>query len=150
MDVSLRTMGFLILVSAIFERHAYCQKAAVVKIGAVFTYDSVIGRGAKAAMEMAVEDVNSDPRILNGTQLELVMEDSSCSVFIGSIKGFPFLLSSNHPFTIAHILFYFFYFYILFLFVHSAIFFNYWPLFSVYCNLHLVKFTMYITTLHVY
>ncbi|KAG6387005.1 hypothetical protein SASPL_152187 [Salvia splendens] len=65
-----------------------CEKAPVVKVGAVFTYESVIGRGAKIAMEMAAEDVNSDPTILNGTQMELVMQDLGCSAFMGSIKAF--------------------------------------------------------------
>ncbi|KAG6385164.1 hypothetical protein SASPL_153992 [Salvia splendens] len=37
-------------------------------------------------MEMAVADVNSDPTILNGTQMDLVMEDLGCSAFMGSIK----------------------------------------------------------------
>ncbi|KAK6120624.1 hypothetical protein DH2020_045636 [Rehmannia glutinosa] len=65
-----------------------CEKPNVVKVGCVFTFDSVIGRGAKIAMEMAVEDINSDPRILNGTELRIIMEDTSCSVFMGSIKDF--------------------------------------------------------------
>ncbi|KAL0319846.1 UNVERIFIED_CONTAM: Glutamate receptor 3.7 [Sesamum radiatum] len=38
-------------------------------------------------MEMAVEDINSDPRILNGTQLRMVMEDPKCSAFMGSVKA---------------------------------------------------------------
>ncbi|KAM7495206.1 hypothetical protein LguiB_029815 [Lonicera macranthoides] len=66
-----------------------CQeKAGVVNVGAIFTFDSVIGKVAKAAMEVAVSDINKDPRILNGTQLKLIMEDASCSVFMGSIRAF--------------------------------------------------------------
>ncbi|KAA8524648.1 hypothetical protein F0562_011071 [Nyssa sinensis] len=55
--------------------------------GAIFTFDSVIGRVAKAAMEAAAFDINADPRILGGTQLNLIMEDANCSVFMGSIGG---------------------------------------------------------------
>lgn len=71
-----------------------CQRPAVVNIGAVFTFNSVIGRTSRAAMELAVSDVNSDPAILNGTQLKLIMGDANCSVFRGSIVGtFKFSLS---------------------------------------------------------
>ncbi|XP_054815562.1 glutamate receptor 3.7 isoform X2 [Prosopis cineraria] len=70
---------------------ARCQKPASVNIGAVFTFDSVIGRAAKVAMHMAVDDVNADPIVLNGTKLNLVMEDTNCNVFLGSIGAFRIL-----------------------------------------------------------
>ncbi|KAH6776088.1 glutamate receptor 5 [Perilla frutescens var. hirtella] len=73
---------------AFLHNIVYCEKPAEVRVGAVFTFDSVIGRGAKIAMEMAVEDVNSDPKILNGTELKVIMKDLSCSVFMGSIRAF--------------------------------------------------------------
>lgn len=85
-------VAFTLLELVLLDTSVHCEKPAVVKVGAVFTFDSVIGRGAKVAMEMAVEDINSDPRILNGTELKVIMEDESCSVFMGSIKGFPSLL----------------------------------------------------------
>ncbi|KAK7261086.1 hypothetical protein RIF29_27390 [Crotalaria pallida] len=68
-----------------------CQRPASVNIGAVFTFDSVIGRAAEVAMEMAVSDVNADPRVLNGTKLNLIKKDASCSVFLGSIGAFQAL-----------------------------------------------------------
>nr|BAL15054.1 glutamate receptor 3.1 [Solanum lycopersicum] len=46
-----------------------------------------MGRAVKKAMELAVSDINGDPSILNGTSLNLIMEDSECSVFKGSIGG---------------------------------------------------------------
>jgi len=49
----------------------YCQSPAVVNIGAVFTFNSTIGRVAKVVMETAISDVNVDPRILNRTKLNL-------------------------------------------------------------------------------
>lgn len=64
-----------------------CQRPAVVNIGAIFTFNSVIGRAAKVAMEAAVSDVNADPMILNGTELKLFMRDVKCNVFMGSIEG---------------------------------------------------------------
>lgn len=67
---------------------ADCQRPpATVNIAAVFTFDSVIGKAAEAAMKMAVSDVNSDLTILNETKLKLIMEDANCSVFLGSIRG---------------------------------------------------------------
>ncbi|KAL6287376.1 hypothetical protein ACE6H2_011766 [Prunus campanulata] len=69
----------------------YCQRPSVVNIGAIFTFNSVIGRVARTAMEAAVSDVNADPRILNGTELRLHMEDANCSVFLGSVEVFQVL-----------------------------------------------------------
>ncbi|KAL8511178.1 hypothetical protein ACS0TY_017849 [Phlomoides rotata] len=89
MELSVMTVVFTVMNLLLFlDTPVQCEKPSAVKVGAVLTFDSVIGRGAKIAMEMAVEDINSDPKILNGTQLEVIMEDSSCSVFMGLIKAF--------------------------------------------------------------
>lgn len=69
------------------NKHGNCERPDVVNVGAVFAFNSVIGRAAKKAMELAVSDINGDPNILNGTSLNLIMEDSICSVFKGSIGG---------------------------------------------------------------
>ncbi|XP_010414001.1 PREDICTED: glutamate receptor 3.7 isoform X1 [Camelina sativa] len=68
-----------------------CQRPDVVNLGAVFAFDSVIGRAAKVALEAAVSDVNADTSVLNGTKLRLLMEDSVCNVFHGSIGAFKLL-----------------------------------------------------------
>lgn len=62
-------------------------RPASVNIGAVFAFDSVIGRAAKVAIEAAVADVNNDSSILRGTRLNLIMKDTNCSVFLGSVAG---------------------------------------------------------------
>jgi ionotropic glutamate receptor len=49
----------------------YCQSPAIVNIGAIFTFNSAIGRAPRVAMEAVVFDVNEDPKILNGTKLNL-------------------------------------------------------------------------------
>ena len=85
-------MPLIHLILVLFNTSAYCQKPAFVNVGAIFTYDSVIGRAAKAAMEIAVSDINADPNILNGTKLRLVMQDANCSVFMGSMRGTSLLL----------------------------------------------------------
>lgn len=59
----------------------------VVNIGAIFTFDSVIGKIAKVAIALAIEDVNSDPEILNGTKLTLKMQNTKSSDFLGIIEG---------------------------------------------------------------
>ncbi|KAJ8630325.1 hypothetical protein MRB53_023648 [Persea americana] len=68
-----------------------CKRPSVVNIGAVFTYNSTIGRVAKVAIEAAVRDINANSSVLGGTKLNLIMEDSHCSVFIGSIGAFRLL-----------------------------------------------------------
>lgn len=80
-------LPLLIFILVVFSSSVYCQRPAVVNIGAIFTFNSVIGRTAKVAMEAAVADVNADPTILSGTELKLSMKDVNCSVFMGSIEG---------------------------------------------------------------
>ena len=58
-----------------------------VTVGALFTYDSTIGRAAQLAIELAVDDVNADGKVLPGTQLNLVPQDTNCSGFLGTIEG---------------------------------------------------------------
>jgi glutamate receptor, ionotropic, plant len=45
-----------------------------VHIGALFTFDSVIGKAVRPAIELAVADVNADPSILLGTKLSVMQE----------------------------------------------------------------------------
>ncbi|KAM1218407.1 hypothetical protein TB2_045531 [Malus domestica] len=42
-------------------------------------------------MEAAFSDVNADPRILSGTELRLLMENTNSSVFLGSVEVFQVL-----------------------------------------------------------
>ncbi|RZB83676.1 glutamate receptor 3.7-like isoform X1 [Glycine soja] len=70
---------------------AHSGRPASVNIGAVFSFDSIIGRAAKTAMEMAVSDVNEDPTVLMGTKLNLIMKDAMCNAFLGSIGAFQVL-----------------------------------------------------------
>lgn len=58
-----------------------------VNIGALFTYNSTIGRSAKPAILAAVAEVNSDSSILNGTKLNIVFHDTNCSEFLGTMEG---------------------------------------------------------------
>ena len=67
------------------------SRPAAVNVGAIFSLNSTIGRVAKIAIDLAVKDVNSDPRVLGGTKLKVMIQDSSCSVFVGIVKGIFFL-----------------------------------------------------------
>ena len=62
-------------------------KPNVLNIGALFTFNSVIGRAAKPALQAAIDDVNSDPNILNGIELKLLLHDTNCSGFVGTMEG---------------------------------------------------------------
>ncbi|PQP96473.1 glutamate receptor 3.4 [Prunus yedoensis var. nudiflora] len=60
-------------------------------IGALFTLNSVIGRAAKPAIYAAIDDVNSDPSILPGTKLNVILYDTNCSEFLGTVEAFQLI-----------------------------------------------------------
>jgi hypothetical protein len=64
-----------------------------ITIGALFTFDSVIGRSARTAIQLAVDDVNRDPDVLSGTNLTIVFQDTNCTGFAGTIQGRQLSLS---------------------------------------------------------
>lgn len=66
---------------------ALSARPANVTIGALFTFDSVIGRSARAAIDLAVADVNRDAAVLNGTHLSVFAQDTKCSGFVGTIQA---------------------------------------------------------------
>lgn len=84
---------------------------SVVKIGAIFSLNSSIGKVAKVAVEAAIKDVNDDPTILNRTMLKLAMQDSKLdNEFLGIVEGtfsvtYPFCSFTNfHPFHDAQVI----------------------------------------------
>lgn len=62
------------------------SRPRVVNIGALFTYNSAIGRSAKPAILAAVDDVNKDSSILKGTKLNVIFHDTNCSAFVGTVE----------------------------------------------------------------
>ncbi|XP_027170279.1 glutamate receptor 3.4-like isoform X1 [Coffea eugenioides] len=58
-----------------------------VKVGALFTLNSFIGRSAKPAILAAFDEINSNPSILKGTKLKLILHDTNCSEFLGTVEG---------------------------------------------------------------
>nr|XP_019706769.1 glutamate receptor 3.5-like [Elaeis guineensis] len=63
------------------------SKPSVVNIGALFTFNSTIGRVAKLAIQLAVQDVNSNRNLLAGTMLNIIPRDTNCSGFLGIIQA---------------------------------------------------------------
>jgi ionotropic glutamate receptor len=74
-----------------------------VSIGAILSYQTIIGKVAKVAIEAAVEDVNSDPTVLSGTKIKLTMLDSNRSGFLGIVEG-KFFVTSLFCFSTCHLL----------------------------------------------
>ncbi|GAB2228718.1 hypothetical protein Droror1_Dr00022841 [Drosera rotundifolia] len=59
-----------------------------VNVGALITFDSVIGRAMRPAIQAAVDDVNVDSSVLQGTRLEVFFHDTNCSGFFGIVDGY--------------------------------------------------------------
>lgn len=70
------------------------SRPTVVSIGAIFTYNSTIGRVAKIAIEEAVRDVNNNSSVLNGTRLDVRIQNSNCNGFLGLVGGRDLSFSS--------------------------------------------------------
>ncbi|XP_042375568.1 glutamate receptor 3.5-like isoform X1 [Zingiber officinale] len=63
------------------------SRPSVVNVGALFTYNSVIGRAAMLGIQQAVKDVNANPAVLSGTTLNVIPQDTNCSGFLGTIEA---------------------------------------------------------------
>ncbi|XP_058093299.1 glutamate receptor 3.4-like isoform X2 [Magnolia sinica] len=59
----------------------------VINIGALFTFNSMIGRAAKPGIAAAIDDVNADATVLSGTKLNIIIQDTNCSGFVGTIEA---------------------------------------------------------------
>lgn len=90
-SASLLAMWFLLglhgAVCQIGNGPSSSSKPTMVNIGALFTYNSTIGRAAKIGIELAAEDVNADSTILAGTTLNVITQDTNCSGFVGTVEA---------------------------------------------------------------
>lgn len=84
---SILLMVLLLSLLNLNSRLVYCERPRAVNVGVLLMQDSVIGGVAKVAIEVAVGDINANPSVLVGTQLKLILENSNCSSFLGSIGG---------------------------------------------------------------
>ncbi|CAO2814379.1 unnamed protein product [Amaranthus hypochondriacus] len=63
------------------------SRKEIVNIGALFTFNSVIGRAVKPAMVAALGDINSNSSILQGATLNIIFHDTNCSGFMGTVEA---------------------------------------------------------------
>ncbi|KAI9094275.1 hypothetical protein K1719_026857 [Acacia pycnantha] len=66
-------------------------RPSVVRVGVLFTLNSYIGRSAKPAILAALDDVNNDTTILPGIKMKVILVDSNCSGFIGTLEAMQFM-----------------------------------------------------------
>ncbi|KAL9229711.1 hypothetical protein vseg_005148 [Gypsophila vaccaria] len=62
-----------------------------VHVGAIFGFNTTIGKVAKIAIQAAVDDVNASPLVLRGTKLKISMKDSQFNGLIGIVEAMKFL-----------------------------------------------------------
>ncbi|XP_031093554.1 glutamate receptor 3.6-like isoform X1 [Ipomoea triloba] len=99
--IELSMKGFWVVVFLTFYSGYVCEgvnssstlsaRPDVVNIGCILTFISPIGKVAKAAVETAVDDVNSNPDVLGGTKLNITMLDSNSSGFLGIVEAMRFM-----------------------------------------------------------
>ncbi|KAL1540608.1 glutamate receptor 3.3-like [Salvia divinorum] len=67
------------------------SRPVVVNVGAIFTFDSTIGRVAKVAIEEAVKDINANSSVLKGSRFNVIFRNSNCSGFLGLVEALRFM-----------------------------------------------------------
>ncbi|KAI7753614.1 hypothetical protein M8C21_000675, partial [Ambrosia artemisiifolia] len=67
----------------------------VVNIASILTFDSIIGKVAKIALQAAIEDVNADPTILKGTKLNITLHDSKYNGFLSMMAVGDIAITTN-------------------------------------------------------
>ncbi|XP_045800934.1 glutamate receptor 3.4-like isoform X1 [Trifolium pratense] len=75
------------VMAATIGNSSVSSRPSVLKIGALFTVNSVIGRSAKPGIMAAIEDVNANKSILPGVKLEVILHDTNCSGFLGTVEA---------------------------------------------------------------
>ncbi|KAG8076534.1 hypothetical protein GUJ93_ZPchr0006g44610 [Zizania palustris] len=86
-------------------------RPSVVNIGSIVRFNSTIGGVSVVAIHAALEDINSDSTILNGTTLKVDMKDTNCDDgFLGMVQALQFMetdviaIIGPQCSTIAHII----------------------------------------------
>ena len=73
-------------------------RPSIINIGAIFSFNSTIGKVAKVAIEAAVDDVNSNSSVLNGTKLQISLQDTKISSGFLGIVNCKFMSISVFPY----------------------------------------------------
>ncbi|KAL5199293.1 hypothetical protein ABZP36_020496 [Zizania latifolia] len=86
-------------------------RPSVVNIGSILRFNSTIGGVSVVAIRAALEDINTDSTILNGTTLKVDMKDTNCDDgFLGMVQALQFMetdviaIIGPQCSTIAHII----------------------------------------------
>ncbi|XP_052141770.1 glutamate receptor 3.1 [Oryza glaberrima] len=94
-------------------RRSLAARPSIVNIGAILRFNSTIGGVSMIAIQAALEDINSDSTILNGTTLKVDMRDTNCDDgFLGMVEALQFMetdviaIIGPQCSTIAHIVSY--------------------------------------------
>ncbi|AQK61070.1 Glutamate receptor 3.3 [Zea mays] len=67
-------------------------RPSVVNIGSILRLNSTTGGVSDVAIRAAVEDINSDPTVLNGTTLHVQTRDTNCDDgFLGMVQALQFM-----------------------------------------------------------
>ncbi|XP_018679350.2 glutamate receptor 3.1-like isoform X1 [Musa acuminata AAA Group] len=110
MMLALFPLFFCLFSSTSGATRSVSSRPAVVHVGAIFTFNSTIGRVAKVAIDAAKQDVNSDPTVLRGTRLDITMRNTNCSGFFGMMEALQFMETDTVAIvgpqcsTIAHVI----------------------------------------------
>ncbi|XP_062217965.1 glutamate receptor 3.1-like [Phragmites australis] len=90
------TFLMLLVLSLFLFPYGLCKSLAarpsVVNIGSILRFNSTIGGVSAVAIRAALEDINSDPTILNGTALQVDMRDTNCADgFLAMVQALQFM-----------------------------------------------------------
>ncbi|KAL8211552.1 hypothetical protein R6Q57_005989 [Mikania cordata] len=88
-SISLLNLGIFLING--LSTHNASSRPSVVNVGAIFTFDSTIGRVAKVAIQEAIKDINENSTLLPGTTLRMDMKSSNCSGFLGMVGALQFM-----------------------------------------------------------
>ena len=82
----------LLVLSLLLFPNGICKSLVtgppVVNIGSILQFNSTTGGVAVVAIHAALEDINSDPTVLNGTTLKVKIKDTNCfDGFLGMVQG---------------------------------------------------------------
>ena len=59
----------------------------IIRVGALLDVDSALGKSCLDALQLAVNNVNSNPLLLNGFKLQLLPANSYCDAIAGASSG---------------------------------------------------------------
>ncbi|KAG0493760.1 hypothetical protein HPP92_004754 [Vanilla planifolia] len=93
-NMKLVHLAFVVIYHCFFARGVCKDNSSrpyTINIGAIFAFNSTIGKVAQVAIDAAVNDINSDPNILQGSELVVHHANSNCDAFTGMVEALQFM-----------------------------------------------------------